>query len=383
MGLFDSTNTWIRGVGMTPFVKHSEDTFAELAQRAITDAVSAAGIALTDIDEVVCGTGYGGSLAGQRIAGPLGLTGPRITNVENACSSGLAALAVGAEAIQSGRAKTVVVVGVDRLSDMGRGALPLSQEDVEVRQGAIMPAVYAMRAARYLSETGATIDDIANVSVKSRRYGKLNPYAQMRNLVSKEEVLDSRVVATPLTLFMCCPRGDGAAAVILSAHAPGVAEPGIKLKGLAIQSGRFSDGFRDMTRSELSERTARAAYASADLTPADIQAVETHDAFAIAELMYYESLGFAEIGEGWRLIRDGSTELDGKVAVNPSGGLLSKGHPVGATGVAQICEAYWQLAGVAGDRQVSTPENILTHCTGGGISGFDHGAAGVSIVGLA
>lgn len=381
--MFDSTDTWIRGVAMTPFVKRSEDTFGEMAQKAIIDAVRAAGLTLNDIDEVVCGTGYGGALAGQRIAGPLGLTGPRITNVENACSSGLAAVAVSAEAIQSGRAETVAAVGVDRLSDLGRGALPLSQEDIEVRQGAIMPAIYAMRAARYLSETGATIEDIANISVKSRRYGKLNPYAQMRDLVSIEEVLDSRAVSTPLTLFMCCPRGDGAAAAILSAHAPGVAEPGVKLKGLAIQSGRFSDGFRDMTRSELSERTARAAYESAGLTPADIQVVETHDAFAIAELMYYESLGFAEIGEGWRLIRDGSTEIDGRVAVNPSGGLLSRGHPVGATGVAQVCEAYWQLAGLAGDRQVSNPENVLTHCTGGGISGFDHGAAGVSIVGRA
>lgn len=379
----DSTHAWIRGVAMTPFTKKSENTFAEMAQDAILAATREAGISLNDIDEVVCGTGYGGPLSGQRIAGPLGLTGPRITNVENACSSGLAAVAIAVEAIQSGRSKTVAVVGVDRLSDMGRGALPLSQEDIEVRQGVIMPAVYAMRATRYLNDTDATIEDVANVAVKSRRYGSLNPYAQMRELVSVDEVLTSRPVSTPLTLFMCCPRGDGAAAAIISSDAPGTAEPGVKIKGLAIQSGRFSDSYRDMTRSELSERTAKAAYTAAGLAPSDIQVVETHDAFAIAELMYYESLGFAEIGQGWRMIRDGSTEIDGKVAVNPSGGLMSRGHPVGATGVAQLCEAYWQLIGAAGDRQVPKVKNVLTHCTGGGIAGFDHGAAGVSIVGLA
>lgn len=377
----DSAPVWIRGVAMTPFAKRSEDAFAEMSQKALVAAVEDAGLTLGDIDEFVCGTGYAGPLAGQRIAGPLGLTGPRITNVENACSSGLAALAIGMEAIQSGRARTVAVVGADRLSDLGRGALPLSQDDVEVRQGVIMPAVYAMRAGRYLEETDATIEDVARVSVKSRRYGSLNPLAQMRDPVTVEEVLDSRPVASPLTLLMCCPRGDGAAAAILSAERPASDRAEVAIKGLSVQSGRFTDSFRDMTRSELSERTAAAAYKSAGLTPDDIQVVETHDAFAIAELMYYESLGLAEYGQGWRMIRDGSTEIDGRVAVNPSGGLMSRGHPVGATGVAQICEAFWQASGRAGDHQVENVENVLTHCTGGGIAGFDHGASGVAIVG--
>lgn len=377
------TQLWIRGVAMTPFAKKSTDSFAEMSQKALVAAVEDAGLTLGDIDELVCGTGYGGPLAGQRIAGPLGLTGPRITNVENACSSGLAALAIGMEAISSGRARTVAVVGVDRLSDLGRGALPLAHDDIEVQQGAIMPAVYAMRAKRYLEESGATIEDIARVSVKSRRYGSLNPLAQMRTAVTLDEVLESRPVATPLTLLMCCPRGDGAAVAIISAEPPGDARAGVVVKGLSVQSGRFTDGYRDMTRSELSERTATAAYKAAGLTPDDIQVVETHDAFAIAELMYYESLGFAEFGEGWRLIRDGATELDGKIAVNPSGGLMSRGHPVAATGVAQICEAYWQVAGTAGDHQVAGVTNVLTHCTGGGIAGFDHGASGVAIVGRA
>lgn len=374
---------WVRGVAMTPFAKKSVDSFAEMSQKALIAAVEDAGLSLHDIDELVCGTGYGGPLAGQRIAGPLGLTGPRITNVENACSSGLAALAIGMEAIQSGRAKTVAVVGVDRLSDMGRGALPLAQDDIEVRQGVIMPAVYAMRAGRYLLDTDATIEDIARVAVKSRRYGSMNPYAQMRNQVTVEEVLESRPVASPLTLLMCCPRGDGAAVAIISSISPASARPGVLLKGLSVQSGRFTDGYRDMTRSELSERTAIAAYKDAGLTPDDIQVAETHDAFAIAELMYYESLGFAEFGQGWRMIRDGSTEIDGRIAVNPSGGLMSRGHPVAATGVAQICEAYWQVTGTAGERQVDKVENVLTHCTGGGIAGFDHGASGVAIVGRA
>jgi benzoylsuccinyl-CoA thiolase BbsB subunit len=202
----------------------------------------------------------------------------------------------------------------------------------------------------------------------------------MRTEVSIEEVLGARPIAYPLTLLMCCPRGDGAAVVVLSSTPPGDARPAVGITALSILSGRYSDGFIDMTRSELSLRTAQAAYKEAGLGPEDIQVVETHDAFASSELFYYEELGFAERGKGWQLIRDGATDLDGTVAVNTSGGLMSRGHPVGATGVAQICEAYWQASGQAGDRQVDGVRNVLTHCTGGGISGFDHGASGVAVV---
>lgn len=375
-----SIKAWIHGAAMTPFARRHDMDFVELGQYAVRTAIDDAGVSPESIQEFYCGTGYGGPLAGQRILGPLGLSGPRVVNVENACSSGMSALALGVEAIMSKRADTVVVLGVDKLSALGNGPLPLESSDIEVQQGLIMPAVYAMRAQRYLHETGATIDDLAAVSVKARWHGSTNHYAQMRTTTTVDEVLSSRPIADPLTLFMCCPRGDGAAAVVLSSQPPDSAKPAIGFKAVTLLSGKYNDGYRDMTRSELSERTIASAYQNADLGPEDIDVAETHDAFAIAEIMYYEALGFADRGYGWKLVRDGSTGVDGKVAVNPSGGLLARGHPVGATGVAQICEGYFQLTGEA-DNQVDGVENVIAHCTGGGIAGFDHGACGVAIFG--
>jgi acetyl-CoA acetyltransferase len=377
----DAVRAWIQGVGMTPFERSAPGTFAELGQRAVEAAAADARIDdLSQIDEVVCGTGYGGPLAAQRIAGPLGLSGVRTMNVENACSSGVAALALGVEAIASRRARTVLVIGIDKLSALGRGALPLEPSDAEVQQGMVMPALYAMRARRYLHETEATIEDLALVSAKARRNGVSNPYALMREVTTVEGVLESRVVADPLTLLMCCPRGDGAAAAVLSLTRPRGADVAVGIRAVQLSSGAYKTGPRDMARSELSERTVQAAYRSAGIGPHDVHVAEVHDAFSIAELMYYEALGFAQRGRGWELIRSGATERDGRVAVNPGGGLLARSHPVGATGMAQICEACWQLTGRADGRQVTGATNALTHCTGGGIAGFDHGACGVTVV---
>ncbi|GAA2581936.1 thiolase family protein [Dactylosporangium fulvum] len=375
---------WISGAGSTRFVDASPDTFEAMGQEAVVAAAADAEVDLRDVDLFVCGTGYGGPLAGQRIAAGIGLSGRKIVNTENACSSGSTALELAVQSIANGQARTAVVLGIDKLSALGRGALPLSQDDPEVQQGLIMPGVYSMRAQRYLRETGATESDLAAVAVKARRNGALNPLARQQTAVSTEDVLSSRPVADPLRLFMCCPRADGAAAVVITASprtTPGV--PRVGIRALVLGAGRFTNGFRDMTRSELSERMAAEAYRQASLGPQDMQVAEVHDAFAIAELMYYESLGFAEPGEGWRLIRSGETDIGGRIAVNPGGGLIARGHPVGATGIVQLCEAYWQITGGAGSRQVPDVRNVITHCTGGGIAGFDHGACAVSIVSAA
>lgn len=379
----DDKRVWIRGVGMTRFVRRSALGFAGMGQEAVRTAMSNGGVDAASVDEVICGTGYGGPLAGQRIVGPLGFSGCRVVNVENACSSGVTALALGWEAVRSGRAKTVLVIGIDRLSALGRGTLPLESSDIEVVQGLVMPATYAMRAQRYLLETGAQLEDLARVSVKARENGALNEYAQMRVPVTLDEVMESRPVADPLRLLMCCPSGDGAAAVILSSAPPGDGQPGVDLRTVTIRSGIYTDSYRDMTISELSWRTIELAYAAAEVQPSDVSFAETHDAFAIAELMYYEAFRFAARGEGWKMIRSGETALDGRVPVNPSGGLLARGHPVGATGVAQVVEAFLQIAGEAGDRQVKKPTVGVTHATGGGIAGVDHGACGVAVVGAA
>jgi benzoylsuccinyl-CoA thiolase BbsB subunit len=374
-------DVYVAGVGMTRFQKRTDLTIEDMSREAVLAALDDVGPNVV-IDEAFCGSVFGGSLIGQRILRDLGLTGIPITNVENACSSGSSALREGVAAVALGRADTVLVIGTETLSQFGGGTLPLEASDLENAMGMVMPGLYAMRAQRYMHEYGATDVDLAGVVVKARRHAAANPYSQLRTPVTVEQVLQSRMIADPLRLFMCCPTGDGAAALVL-ATAERVrrwcAVP-IRVGASVLQSGLHKTGFRDMAYSELTARTARLAYEQAGVGPEDVDVAELHDAFASAELMYYEALGFCERGAGPRLLRDGETTLTGRIPVNPSGGLLSRGHPIGATGVAQVCEAVWQLRGQAGDRQVPAATVALTHCTGGGISGLDHGACSLHIL---
>ena len=371
------------GIGQVAFGKTPERSIEQMGQRAVLAAIRNSGIDASRIEEAFCGNVMGGMLTGQRVLRDLGLTGVAISNVENACSSGSSAIRDGMWAIRSGRAEVVLVFGVEKLSVLGGGTLPLETTDVEVAQGQVMPAVYAMRARRYLEESDATEEDLGRVAVKARANGSLNPHAQFQKAVTLDEVMASRMVADPLRLFMCCPTGDGAAALVLAA--PDVARKagvdGIRLESAALQSGYFKTGFRDMAYADLTARTSALAYEDAGVDPKDIDLCELHDAFAIAELMYYEALGLCERGEGARLLRSGATELSGSVPVNTSGGLLSRGHALGATGVAQVVEVVTQMRGHAGRRQVQKPVKLaVTHCTGGGISGLDHGACAVTVL---
>ena len=373
---------YISGVGMTRFGKHPRRNIEDLAREALTKALSDAGIERRDVDEVFCGSSFGGTLIGQRILRDVGMTGIAITNVENACSSGATALREANAAIAQQRARTILVIAVDQLSRLGGGTLPLESTDLEVNVGMVMPALYAMRARRYMHETRATCEHLAAIAVKAHRAGALNPYAQFQNRVTLDEVLASRMVSDPLTLYMCCPTGDGAAAAVVTnekkARASG--QKPIRIAASTLQSGLYKTGFRDMATSELTMRTSRLAYEAAGLGPEDVDFAEVHDAFAIAELMYYEALGFCGKGQGSELVERGDTALCGAKPVNPSGGLLCRGHPVGATGLAQVSEAVWQLRGQANKRQVEGARVGLTHCTGGGISGVDHGACTVHIL---
>jgi benzoylsuccinyl-CoA thiolase BbsB subunit len=367
------------GVGMTAFGRFASTPIEVLARQAAVRAIEDSGLDRSAIDEVFCGTSYAGPLMGQRAARELGITGLPITNVENACSSGATALREAITAIQAGRVNTALVIGVDQLTQFKGGAIPLDQADVEASQGMAMPALYAMRARRYLAQTEATESDLAQVAVKAHEFGSRNQYAQFQNIVDETEVLSSRMIASPLTLFMCCPTGDGAAAAILTRRQIG--DGNISVLASTLRSGHALTGPREMASSELVTRTAAAAYEEAGVGPEDISLVELHDAFAIAEIMYYEALGLCPPGEGAAFLRGGATSLGGSLPVNPSGGLLCRGHPVGATGVAQICEAVWQLRGQAGQRQATNePRVALTQCTGGGIAGFDHGACTIHIL---
>ena len=371
----------ILGTGMIKFGKHPNVPFETMAHPAILEALSDAGVAREDVQVAYCGSYYSGGSPGQRVLKGLGLTGLPIINVENACSSGSTAVREAWIAIASGVYDVALVVGIDKLTALGGGTLPLNQEDIEAAQGVAMPAVYAMRARRHMEEYGTTIEQMAKIAVKNHRNSVHNPLAQYQREYTIEEVLNSRPVAEPLTMLHCCPTGDGAAAVIVAAADVASRFKGdpVRIRASILQSGKFRNGFRDMTKSDLTYRSAAAAYEMAGLGPDDIDVAEVHDAFTIAEIMYYEALGFCKPGEGGRLIDDGTTEIGGRIPVNPSGGLLSKGHPVGATGVAQMVEIVNQLRGRCGARQVNGARIGLTHCTGGGFAGFDHVACTVHV----
>lgn len=368
------------GVGMSRFGKQPEIDITELAQAPILDALDDGGVACARVQAGYCGSVFGGSGLGQKVLKGIGMSGIPILNVENACSSGSSAFREAWLAIASGMYDVTLAFGVDKLTALGGGAYPLSG-DIEADQGVLMPAVYAMRARRHMMEYGTTVEQLAKIAVKNHHNSVHNPHAQYRREYTIEEVLNARMIADPLTILHCCPSGDGAAAVVLAATEVASRFSGkpVKVRASVLQSGLFKNDFRDMTKSDLSYRAAAAAYQMAGLGPIDIDVAEVHDAFTIGELMYYEALGFCAPGEGGRLIDEGATEIGGRIPVNPSGGLLSKGHPVGATGVAQIVEIVSQLRGNCGPRQVSGAKIGLTHCTGGGVAGFDHIACTIHI----
>ncbi|MFE7792798.1 thiolase family protein [Streptomyces sp. NPDC057460] len=377
-----SENVFVVSAAMIPFAKHRSSSYVGLAVPPLIDALQGAGIQKSDVDAVYVGHSYGGMMTGQRITKEIGLGTIPTVNVDNACSSGATAVHEAWTAISQGLIDVAVVIGVEKLTQFGGGMLPLSPEDREVKQGIVMPAVYAMRATRYLYETEATAEDLALVSVKARKHGALNPFAQFREEVTAEQVLAARPVADPLTLLMCCPTGDGAAVVVLASERARrrLGTPrGMRVAASILHSGQVEEGFRDMTKPEITSDSARDAYAQAGIGPEDLDMIELHDAFSIAELVYYEAFGLTEKQSAVALLRDGRTTFGGDVVVNPSGGLLAKGHPVGASGVAQITEAFWQLTGQAGARQIDGARTALTHVTGGGTAGLDHGACTVHI----
>lgn len=375
------SEAYVVGGAMIPMGKHRQSTYTGLAAPAVRAALLDAGILPSEVDAAFVGHAFGGMLTGQRILKTLGIGGIPITNVDNACSGGATALHDAVAAIKDGSAEIVLVIGVDKLTQFGGGTLPLVLEDPEVQQGVVMPAIYSMRAQRFLHERDATVRDLAAVTVKARKHASLNPYAQFRAEVTVEEVLSSRPIADPLTLLQCCPTGDGAAAVLVVSEKvrKRLGRAGMRVSASVLHSGEYRPGYRDMLHPDISFKSASDAYAQAGIGPDDLDLIELHDAFTIAELIYYEALGLCAPGDAAKLIRDGSTTYGGKVVVSPSGGLLSKGHPVGASGVAQVVEALWHLTDRAGARQVSNAKTALTHVTGGGIAGFDHGACTVHI----
>ena len=377
-----SRDVFIAGAAIQPFGKHRGTATEELGYLAVSRLMATAGLEAGLVDIGFGGSVYGGSLLAQRVLQRVGISGQPVFTVENACASGASAVNLGWQAVASGSADCAIAFGAENLSSFGGGTLPLTTNDIEIAQGMVMPAAYAMRAQRYLHDWGADVESLTNVSVKNRRNGADNPRAHFQKEVTSEDVENSRPVADPLRLLHCCPNSDGAAAIVLCSEQVAARLPGppVRVAASVVRSGRFSTGYRDMTWPEITERAAGAAYAQSGFGPDDLDLVELHDAFAIAELLHAEALGVADRGKAHAAVAAGEFDRDGRVAVSPSGGLLSRGHPVGATGVAQICESYWQLTKQAGALQVSDARIALTHVTGGGIFGVDNGACAVHIL---
>lgn len=375
---------YFSGVAMTPFGRHDAASMQTLAQQAVLGALKDAGLAYGDVDATYCANVYGGMVLGQVLMRDMGGSGKPLYNVENACASGATAVHMARQALLAGEFETVLVFGIEQLTQLGGGAIPMQRNDymteLYAEQGMILPAVYAMRATRYLHDYGARPEALASIAVKNRHNGARNPYAQTRKETTVEEVLASRMIADPLTLLQCCPSAvDGAAAVVLTTRKPPIAKP-VSIAASVVQSGVRESHDDNILDAEITRRAAKLAYEQAGIGPSDLGVVELHDAFTIAELIYYEALGLAAEGEGLALLQSGATGLGGRIPVNPSGGLLAKGHPLGATGVAQMVEVVWQLQGRADGRQVGDARFGMAQCTGGGIAGVDHAASAVHIL---
>ncbi len=368
----------IIGVGMIPWGELWEDSLRKIWTRAAVAALEDAGIDTVDLITVGCmspGLFVGQEHLASLVADQLGMPGVPASRVESACASGSLALRHAFAEVAAGLVDIALVTGVEKMTDVDGGAATYTlgtaaDQEYESFHGITFPGLYAMMARVHMAHHGTTSRQMAAVSVKNHANGLLNPNAQYHLKVSIEDVLSSTPVAEPLHLLDCSPITDGAAALILApidrARDLARGRPVVRIAGSGMATDTIALADReDLSRLRAVELSAERAYTMAGKKPSDIHVAEVHDCFTIAEIMTTEALGFFEPGEGGPAAEKGWTALDGKIPVNPSGGLKSKGHPVGATGVAQVCEIVNQLRGEAGQRQVEGARVGLAQNMGG------------------
>jgi len=365
------------GVGITRFGEVWEKGLRQLLAEAELQALADARINPEKVDMIFTGNMCGGEFAGQEHLGGMASSILNLnvasTRVEGACASGSLAFRQGLMAIESGRADMVLVNGVEKMTDVSTehvttGLMGAGDEEWEGFQGFTFPGLYALMAKAYMNKFGLSRKQLAAVAVKNHFHGARNPIAQYRKEITLDDVYKSMMVAEPLTLLDCSPITDGAASVVLcnAETAKQYCEAPVYVAG----SGQASDTLALAERSELhhvkATRLAKTqAFAQAKITVKDLDLVEVHDCFTIAEIMAMEDLGLCGNGKAGRLVEQGQTYFDGKTPVNTSGGLKACGHPVGATGVKQVVEVVQQLQGKAGKRQVKGAEIGVTHNVGG------------------
>lgn len=368
----------IVGIGHSKFGRRTDVNVGELAFESIKQAVDDAGVDKKDISNVFVGsmgTWYEESLPAVVVDEYAGLSGVGTMRVEAACASGSAAVKSAYSSVLSGECEVAMAVGVEKMTEVD------SATSVELigragsytwefeNYGITFPAYYALYAVAHMNKFGTTEEDLARVAVKAHHYGAMNPLAQFQKEITLEKALSSQVVAWPLKLFDACPLTDGSASVILASEevAKKLTDTPIWIKGIGYSSDSANMSRRDdYVGLKAAVNAANRAYAMAKVTPRDIDVATAHDCFTIAELMAYEDLGFCKKGEAAKMIRDGETQLGGRIPVNLDGGLKSKGHPVGATGVSMTVEITKQLRGEAGKRQAPIKNGVgLVHNVGG------------------
>jgi len=405
-------NAVIAGVGMTQFGKHMETGLKALGAEAVQAALKDAGIAADALQAAFVGNAAAGLVTGQEcirgqvILRSIGIGRIPVVNVENACASASTALNQACAMVTAGFYDIVLALGVEKLYhpdkrksfsafsgavdvEMVAGLLEALRQSAEAQGAAAAGSgagekrsmfmdIYAAAARAHMQHYGTTVEQFAAIAAKNSYHGSLNPRAQFREVLSVADVLAAPMIAEPLTRPMCSPIGDGAAAVIVmserKARETGVRSP-VRVVASVLHSG-WDHGADEPGTVEV---CAADAYEEAGVGPGDLSVIECHDASAPAELMAYESLGLCGKGEGGRLVDSGATRLGGRIPVNTSGGLLRKGHPVGATGIAQIVELTEQLQGRSGARQVENAKVALAH-NGGGAIGTDAAAMCVTIL---
>lgn len=377
------TDVHIVGVGMTRFGKHPDSDATDLGAAALLEAIEDAGIDPRLIQSAYCGHVFQGMVMGQRILAQVGLAGLPLANVENACSSGATAIREGSLAIRAGEYDVVVAIGAEHLTTNFAGALTPDPSDPEAAIGATMPGIYAMRATRYMEEFGMTREQLALIPVKNKKNAAANPLAHFRKEITVEDVLESRPIADPLRLHDCSPVTDGAAVVImmsdkaLAAHGKSRA---VRLAASTLLTGSVDVTPTSMTFEPLSRDTAKLAYDRAGVGPDEVDFAEVHDCFSIAEVLRVEGCGLFGQGEYPGAVERGEASIGGRLPINPSGGLIGKGHPLGGTGVAQVVELVRQLRGEAGVRQIEGAKVGLAHCRGGKAVGIEGAACTVQIL---
>jgi acetyl-CoA acetyltransferase len=379
---------FVAGVGMTRFSKPGADArdYPDMVREAGTAALADAGIGYEQIEQVAAGYVFGESCSGQRAVMELGLTGVPVYNVNNNCASGSTALMLARQLVEGGLADVALAVGFEKMQpgSLSAGSVdrasPTEPHIKAARVGhpetsvPITLELFGNAGTEHMRRYGSTAEHFAMVGEKNHRHSSRNPNAQFQDVYTLDEILASPSYHGPITKLQCSPTSDGAAAAVLMSEAAvarfGLAGQAVEIVAQAMASDRI-DSFDPPSAIqavglEVSRAAARPVYDASGIGPDDIQVIELHDCFSVNEILTYEALGLAPDGEGHRLVENGATTYGGKWVVNPSGGLISKGHPLGATGLAQCAELSWQLREAAGDRQVDGARYALQHNLGMG-----------------